>query len=201
MNKLTGILGNLIVVLILVIMLGSCTATFILDKDIKIVDDVAYSSEVYGAFPEFEVEKVGDDNKILSNLNIVYYREIHTDILYLLKLGDGRYNSGTVCKLVDPKTGEPITYAKYLEYYEIYKEAHTDEYEADEKIPEFSFQEVKRSRYGSKTVGKDEITGVYYLYAGTNGTEAGSWFIEPILDPETNLPITDDRYMKLYGKE
>lgn len=55
---------------------------------------------------------------IYNGTYIVYYRDVATDVMYLLYSGGGK--GFTV--MMDPETGLPLTYTRYIEVYQERKE-------------------------------------------------------------------------------
>lgn len=195
------VLGYIVGTLFFLIAIGGCVCNGILDKDIKIFDDVEYSTAIHGTFPQFELEVLGEGSSILAGTGTHYMREVHSDELYIIANVQGSRNNRNACKLIDPETGEPITYTKYLALYENFKQNYKEEYDPDDEIPMFLFEEIKKTEHGTKRVYKDVVTNVYYIIETIYFSGSHIRIMEPILDAETKLPITDAQYQELYGKE
>ena len=73
--------------------------------------------EVYEdeALPPFELEQVGHSiSNDYSSEKFYYFRDITTDVLYLHCSGN---RAGGLVAMLDPETGLPLTYTRYMELY------------------------------------------------------------------------------------
>ena len=63
---------------------------------------------------EFEMEKVGES----SDGNFSYWRDMATDVLYIrFRDSSGYAGHGGLTIMLDPSTGLPLTYTRYMELY------------------------------------------------------------------------------------
>lgn len=97
----------ILVVFLVVLALAGCSSDNISPIDVPSVEDSRFTDD-------FEMELVGES----VNGGFSYWRDKATDVVYVrFRDKSGYAGYGGLSVMLDPETGLPLTYARYMEIY------------------------------------------------------------------------------------